>query len=302
MAPEGPGGSTENAKPKNTLAEMELEAARRIEDRRIDIIREGYEKERAEALLNFEREKERITTEEQQRVELYRKLKEAGEKVTPEQLANIHAQAATQRTLAAQIYDATTAEITARENKDAADRQKKREDELQALLGKYQDYEAQRSAIKRQGDADIAALEAARTAENGDEIDRAIDVAREKVRQGIQAINDEEARSMAQDNDFLRNLFGDYSSMSLDALQDLIAQARKLRAYLNGKGTADGLTFISDEQLKNIEASPAELDKLKRRLTNCSEVARAPPTNGSGYSRHSKPVYPDCVEPEEPKR
>lgn len=117
VAPEGPGGSTENAKPKNTLAEMELEAARRIEDRRIDIIREGYEKERAEALLNFEREKERITTEEQQRVELYRKLKEAGEKVTPEQLANIHAQAATQRTLAAQIYDATTAEITARETR-----------------------------------------------------------------------------------------------------------------------------------------------------------------------------------------
>lgn len=267
-APENPGdsGKLEKTKPKNTLAEMELEAARRIEDRRIDIIREGYEKERAEALLNFGREKERITTEEQQRVELYRKLKEAGEKVTPEQLANIHAQAATQRTLAAQIYDATTADISARENKDAADRQKKREDELQALLGKYQDYEAQRSAIKRQGDADIAALEAARTAENGDEIDRAIEVAREKVRQGIQAINDEEARSMAQDNDFLRNLFGDYSSMSLDALQGLIAQARKLRAYLNGKGTAEGITFISDEQLKNIEASPAELDKLKKAL------------------------------------
>lgn len=267
-APENPGngGTPEKATPKNTLAEMELEAARRIEDRRLDIIREGYEKERAEALLNFEREKERITTEEQQRVELYRKLKDAGEKVTPEQLANIHAQAAIQRTLAAQIYDATTADISARENKDAADRQKAREDELQALLGKYQDYEAQRSTIKRQGDADIAALEAARTAENGDEIDRAIEVAREKVRQGIQAINDEEFRSMAQDNDFLRNLFGDYSSMSLDALQGLIAQARKLRDYLNGKGTAEGLTFISDEQLKNIEASPAELDKLKKAL------------------------------------
>ena len=267
-APENPGNGDkpEKTKPKNTLAEMELEAARRIEDRRLDIIREGYEKERAEALLNFEREKERINSEEKERVELYRKLKEAGEKVTPEQLANIHAQAATQRTLAAQIYDTTTADISARENKDAADRQKKREDELQALLGKYQDYEAQRSAIKRQGDADIASLEAARTAENGDEIDRAIEVAREKVRQGIQTINDEEARSMAQDNDFLRNLFGDYSSMSLDALQGLIAQARKLRAYLNGKGTTEGLTFISDEQLKNIEASPAEFDKLKNAL------------------------------------
>lgn len=265
VAPEG-SDAFDHFKARNTLAETELEAARRIEDRRLDIIREGYEKERAQALLSFEREKERINGEEQQRVELYNKLRDAGEKVTPEQLANIHAQAATQRVLAAQIYDATTADITARENKDAADRQKKREEELQTLLGKYQDYEAQRSAIKRQGDADIAALEAARTSENSQEIDRAIEVAREKMRHGIQSINDEEARSMAQDNDFLRSLFGDYSSMSLDTLQGLIAQARKLRDYLNGKGTTEGLTFISEEQLKNIEASPVELEKLKKAL------------------------------------
>ena len=253
-------------RPKNTLAEMELEAAHRIEDQRLDIIREGYAKERAEALLNFEREKERIDREEKQRVELYDKLKAAGEKVTPEQLANIHAQASTQRILAAQIYDQTTADIAAREDKDAADRQKKRDEELKSLLEKYQDYEAQRSAIKKQGDEDIAALQAARTDANGAEIDRAIDVAREKVRQGIQSVNDEEARSMSQDNDFLRNLFGDYASMSMDALQGLISQARQLRDYLNGKGTAEGLTFITDEQLRNIEASPTELDKLKKAL------------------------------------
>ena len=30
---------------------------------------------------------------------------------------------------------------------------------------------------------------------------------------------------MSKDNDFLRSLFGDYSSMSMDALQKLIAQA-----------------------------------------------------------------------------
>ena len=76
---------------------MELEAARRIEDRRLDIIRGGYEKQRSEALLNFEREKERIDSEERQRTELYDRLKDAGEKVTPGQLANIHAQAAAQR-------------------------------------------------------------------------------------------------------------------------------------------------------------------------------------------------------------
>ena len=146
-----PTGNPGKNTPKNTLAEMELEAARRIEDRRLDIIREGYEKQRSEALLNFEREKERIDSEERQRTELYDRLKDAGEKVTPGQLANIHAQAAAQRALAAQVYDMTTADIKAREDSDAADRHKKREEELQTLLAKYQDYEAQRAAITRQG-------------------------------------------------------------------------------------------------------------------------------------------------------
>lgn len=262
----GGSGATDTTKPKNTLAQMELEAARRIEDRRLDIMREGYEKERAQALLNFEREKERIADEERQRVDLYEKLRGAGEKVTPEQLANIHAQAAAQRVLAAQIYDAATADIAAKEGKDAADREKKRGEELNALLEKYQDFEAQRAAIRRQGDADIAALEAARNEENAAEIDRAIETARGKVREGIQAVNDEEARGVAKDNSFLRNLFGDYASLGMDALQDLISQARRLRDYLDGKGSAEGLTFITDEQLKNIEASPTELDKLRKAL------------------------------------
>lgn len=265
-APENPSSNPESAKPKNTLAQMELEAARRIEDRRLDIMREGYEKEREEARLNFEREKERIADEERQRVDLYEKLRGAGEKVTPEQLANIHAQAAAQRVLAAQVYDAATADIAAKEGKDAADREKKRGEELNALLEKYQDFEAQRAAIKRQGDADIAALEAARNEENAAEIDRAIETARGKVREGIQAVNDEEARGVAKDNSFLRNLFGDYASLGMDALQDLISQARRLRDYLDGKGSAEGLTFITDEQLKNIEASPTELDKLRKAL------------------------------------
>ncbi len=245
---------------------MELAAARRIEDQRLDIIRDGYAKERAEAALNFEKEKERITTEEQQRVELYNKLKAAGEKVTPDQLANIHAQASVQRVLAAQIYDDTVAGIKAREDKEATERMKKRQDELKSLLQKYQDFETQRTAIKKQGDEDIAKLQAGRTAANSAEIDRAMEEVRRQVRKGVEALNDEEARSMTKNNDFLRNLFGDYSSMSMDALQGLISQARQLRNYLNGKGSAEGLSFITAEQLRNIKASPTELKSLKKAL------------------------------------
>lgn len=257
---------TEPAKPVNTLAELELKARQKIEDQRIAITKEGYERERAEAALNFEREKERINTEEQQRAELYNKLKAAGVKVTPEQRANITAQAAAQRIQAAQLYDAALSGIDSRENKDKADEKKKQTDALKELLEKYRDYEARRVAVKKQGDSDIAKLEAERTEENADEIDRAIEVAKEKVRQGIQAINDEEAAGVAKDNDFLKKLFGDYSSMSFDSLQNLISQAKQLRAYLSGTGDAKGITFISPEQLSNIEKSPAELDKLKKAL------------------------------------
>lgn len=256
----------EPAKPVNTLAELELKARKKIEDQRIALQKEGYERERAEALLNFEREKERINAEEQQRVELYNKLKAAGVNVTPEQRANITAQAATQRIQAAQLYDAALSGIDDRENKDKEEEKKKQTDTLKELLEKYRDYEARRVALKKQGNSDIAKLEAERTQENADEIDRAIEVAKEKIKQGIQAINDEEAAGVAKDNDFLKKLFGDYSSMSFDSLQNLISQAKQLRAYLSGTGDAKGITFISPEQLSNIEKSPAELDKLKKAL------------------------------------
>lgn len=256
----------EPAKPVNTLAELELKARKKIEDQRIALQKEGYERERAEALLNFEREKERINAEEQQRVELYNKLKAAGVKVTPEQRANITAQAAAQRIQAAQLYDAALSGIDDRENKDKEEEKKKQTDTLKELLEKYRDYEARRVAVKKQGNSDIAKLEAERTQENADEIDRAIEAAKEKIKQGIQAINDEEAAGVAKDNDFLKKLFGDYSSMSFDSLQNLISQAKQLRAYLSGTGDAKGITFISPEQLSNIEKSPAELDKLKKAL------------------------------------
>ena len=255
-----------SGKPENNLAEMELEAVRRMADLRLDIMRDGYAKERAEAKLNFEREKERISSEEAQRIELYNKLKASGGSVSPGQLAVIKAQASAQRALVAQKYDAVMNDITDRENKDAADKAKKRQEELETLLAKYQDYEARRAAIVKEGDADIAALTAARTEANSGEIDRAIAVVREKVREGLQGVKDEEARAAMGDNDFMRRLFGDYSGMSLAGLEELIGQARRLREYLNGEGTAEGLTFISEDQLKNIEASPAELEKLRKAL------------------------------------
>lgn len=138
---------------------------------------------------------------------------------------------------------------------------------LSNTLAKYRDFAAQRTAIEKQMNDDISFLRSQRTESNTAEIDRAIQVAKDKAKESIQAVIDEENKALAnQDNDFLRMLFGDVSQMAFSDLSELLKQARQLRSYLSGKGDKEGITFISPEQLKAIEESPEELDKLKKAL------------------------------------
>lgn len=459
-------GSGDVSKLTQNLVDYETKARRRIEDTRISLMKEGFEKERAEAQNAFEQEKARIAKEEQERLQLYERLRKAGGKVTPGQKSTILAQAAAQRVQAARKLDHTLAEIDKKEEKADADHLEnllktykdyatEREDaerkhdkaiaalrshlsderlaalgkqmtdrfvgnvdllarpmidaarlaekgwqdagegiatvfssqfgiddaagrrheilitpilpngdvlseeelnayideslngaedilkadtlglviavdvdpdgtagealhllqekyyalkqdtegnaasdarirralkvaedtknrelaDLSGLLVKYRDFEAQRAEIRRQGNEDIAALEEQRTEANSEQIDRAIAVARQKIEEGIRSVNDAEAASVSKDNGFLKQLFGDYSSMSFDKLRDLIAQAKQLQAYLNGKGSAEGITFISAAELKNIEKSPAELDKLRKALDKLLQTGKKGGTN-----------------------
>ena len=140
---------------------------------------------------------------------------------------------------------------------------------LSNVLAKYRDFAAQREAIEQQMNDDISFLQKQRTESNADEIDRAIQVAKDKAKEAIQAVTDEENKALAgQDNTFLKMLFGDISQMGFSELSGLIKQAKQLRDYLSGNGSKEGITFISPEQLKAIEESPAELDKLKKSLDN----------------------------------
>lgn len=138
---------------------------------------------------------------------------------------------------------------------------------LSGVLAQYRDFAAQRKAIERQFNEDISFLQKQRTDANSDEIDRAIQVAKDKMKEAVKAITDEENKALAgQENTFLKMLFGDVSQMGFSQLSGLIGQARTLRDYLSGKGDKEGITFISPEQLKAIEESPAELDRLREAL------------------------------------
>ena len=264
----GDGGSAQDLKERLTerLAKMEADAQTDVSEMTVKAMKEGYERERKEAELEFEQEKARIRQELEERLALYAELRKAGAAVPAGAEERTKTLAATQTAKAGMVYSNRLAQIDAQERSDEEERLQKTESDLQKLLDKYRDYEAQRAAIKKQGDNDIAALEAARTEANSEEIDRAIEVARQKIQEGIQDINNAEARSTAEDSGFFRRLFGDWSSMSFSSLKELIAQARQLRDYLNGSGDASGITFITQEQLETIEKSPEELEKIKKAL------------------------------------
>lgn len=255
------------------LSDMELAARQRVEEQVVELMKDGYDKQRAEAELNFRKEKQRIEKEEQERLALYDKLKASGAKVSSADRTTITAQAAAQRVQAAQLLDNRLAEI---DRKEEEENRKK----LEKLLGQYQDYAAQREAIERKYNEDISALRSQLGGDSDEQINRAIQVAEVSKQKDLSRVDAAEASEAFKDNDFLKRLFGDYSSMSFKALQDLIAQARQLREYLSGNGSAEGITFISPEDLANIEKSPADLDKLRKALDKLLKAG-----SGSGSNK-----------------
>lgn len=255
----GSGSEKSNEQSLEKLSDMELAARQRVEEQVVELMKDGYDKQRAEAELNFRKEKQRIEKEEQERLALYDKLKASGAKVSSADRTTITAQAAAQRVQAAQLLDNRLAEI---DRKEEEENRKK----LEKLLGQYQDYAAQREAIERKYNEDISALRSQLGGDSDEQINRAIQVAEVSKQKDLSRVDAAEASEAFKDNDFLKRLFGDYSSMSFKALQDLIAQARQLREYLSGNGSAEGITFISPEDLANIEKSPADLDKLRKAL------------------------------------
>ncbi len=234
-----------------------------IQQQQIDLKEEGNEKQLAQIRLNYDKRYQEIQKEER---ELLQKLQDEERK----QWEKDNPDFKKKNLQFTSTITSLTPEQRAQFDKEYSLAYQKQEKDTKALLDKllekYHDYDAQRTAIEKQGNEEIAYLQSKRTDANAEEIDRAIKVAQDKIKEGVQQINDTQAEAATKDNDFFKLLFGDVSSMSFGALQNLISQAKQLREYLSGNGDAKGITFISPEQLKAIEKSPAELEKLKKAL------------------------------------
>lgn len=138
-----------------TLAELELKARRKIEDNAVGLIKDSYDRQRQEADLSFQREKQRITDEEKQRLELYEKLQKAGQPVTKEQKDNIISQSVEQLTQAKDIYEQTLAGINTSEKLELEDKNKY----IQDALTQYQTYYQERLSTLAKFQKDRETLE-----------------------------------------------------------------------------------------------------------------------------------------------
>lgn len=155
------------------------------------------------------------------------------------------------------------------------------------ILEKYKDFSSQRISIEKQYDEDIAFLENKRTNDNANEIDRLIQQAQKKKKQATQQIDDAEVQEMASSNDFLKNLYGDYSQMKFEDLRSLIKEAKQLQDYLSGGGSADELKFITQGQLDIIGKSSSGLANLKGALDKLLQSGKTNPW-GNIFDNFSK--------------
>ena len=270
------------------LAELEKAAQKKIAETRVALMKEGYDKERAEALLQYEEEKQRIFEEETKRKELVKKLRKGGVAVSAEKEAQISADAAKQRIQAAQMYNNKYAAIAEKEKKEYDDKvkeeKKKEEEALDALLSKHQDYNAQRMAVETNYTKELATLLARRNKDNANIIDAALVQLEKDKTQALKEIDNKELDDMKSSASIFVEMFEDPAEKSIKQINRVIAKLADLKAYMDamakGELTADGAAIIKDkkgntkrtitqndiaqmgitpEQLKRLQQSPEAL-------------------------------------------
>ena len=268
--------------------ELEKAAQKKIAETRVALMKEGYDKERAEALLQYEEEKQRIFEEETKRKELVKKLRKGGVAVSAEKEAQISADAAKQRIQAAQMYSDKYAAIAEKEKKEYDDKvkeeKKKEEEALDALLSKHQDYNAQRMAVETNYTKELATLLARRNKDNANIIDAVLVQLEKDKTQALKEIDNKELDEMKSSASIFVEMFEDPAEKSIKQINRVIAKLADLKAYMDamakGELTADGAAIIKDkkgntkrtitendiaqmgitpEQLKRLQQSPEAL-------------------------------------------
>lgn len=250
-------------------ANQEKQSEFDIRQSRIDGMKEGFEKEKAQIDLTYDRLIEANRLRQEQWVkELQDKDKEEWINKNPDYKKKglVFTPSSTVADLSAgqqnQLKEYTNV---------ANEYQKKANDKLlKDLFDKYKNYEQRRTDINKQFDAERKAIEKGKTADGKDVSQDVKDAAlvelEIKRKEAIKGVNDEEVAIMQKSSDLLIKLFEDASNKSVSEINKIVSETEQLMSYLS-KTKAEDITpkfGFTAEQLKTLKASPEQIKAIQK--------------------------------------
>lgn len=231
---------------KAVLARKEKDAELELRQQKINLMKDGSDKELAQIALDYDKRINEIEMKGREYILARQKIEQAEwENANPSwkkkglafkpSTTSVSQLPATQ---AKELSDATGMAGTVREKAEA--------DLLEKTLGQYQDYAARRLEIERKYNDDIAYLTSQRTEKNKEAIDAAIAEAAKGKRKALSELSLDELR----DTDMWDKIFGDLDKMAMPSLEALLKQAREVNTSAwdpkNVKEYQDAITRLEE--------------------------------------------------------
>lgn len=257
------------------LAEQEKEDKLELRQKNIDLEKDGFEKEKKQIELNYDRltlsiekkRKEMLSALEEDKL---REWKNKNPKATKEQEEKYRLTLK----LDTNNLSAEQQNILKEYEKVAIESKEKAEKDLQdKLLKEFETYQVQRTRINEEYDKKRKELDALPVDVATKE--QAISALETKRKEALKRVNDEEVSKLKETSSLFVELFEDAGEKSTKEIERIIAKTSELLSYLKNTSSEDitpkfGFTA---EQLKTLKASPEKLQELTKQLNGLKKEA-----------------------------
>lgn len=257
------------------LAEQEKEDKLDLRQKNIDLEKDGFEKEKKQIELNYDRlilsiekkRKEMLSALEEDKL---REWKNKNPKATKEQEEKYRLTLK----LDTNNLSAEQQNILKEYEKVAIESKEKAEKDLQdKLLKEFETYQVQRTRINEEYDKKRKELDALPVDVATKE--QAISALETKRKEALKRVNDEEVSKLKETSSLFVELFEDAGEKSTKEIERIIAKTSELLSYLKNTSSEDitpkfGFTA---EQLKTLKASPEKLQELTKQFNGLKKEA-----------------------------
>lgn len=257
------------------IAEQEKEDKLDLRQKNIDLEKDGFEKEKKQIELNYDRlilsiekkRKEMLSALEEDKL---REWKNKNPKATKEQEEKYRLTL----NLDTKNLSAEQQNILKEYEKVAIESKEKAEKDLQdKLLKEFETYQVQRTRINEEYDKKRKELDALPVDVATKE--QAISALETKRKEALKRVNEEEVSKLKETSSLFVELFEDAGEKSTKEIERIIAKTSELLSYLKNTSSEDitpkfGFTA---EQLKTLKASPEKLQELTKQLNGLKKEA-----------------------------